>query len=311
MTPDPLGALRAGGLRVAVTGATGWLGRVACEVLAAEVGADRIAPFASRARDLALDAGATLDVRPLEELPDTPFDVLLHYAYVTREHAEAHGLDAYVAANTAITARVRAAIEAQRPRAVLHASSGAAATAGDDVRADPYGVLKRRDEGTLREAARAAGARCVTVRVFNLAGPWLTKPGFAIADLVLQVARGERPVIRAPHPVRRSYVDVEDLARLSLAACVADGLEDDLLLETAGEEVVELGELAGRVAAALGRPDLAAPDRNLDPGSRVDHYVGDGTRLHALARDLGVPLRGLDEQILRTADHVTTATTPA
>lgn len=297
MRPSP-----ARDLRVAVTGATGWLGRAACEVLARD-GAARIEAFASRARTLELDAGPTLEVRPLAELTDTPHDVLLHYAYVTREHVATHGVDAYVAENVAITATACEAIRVQRPRAILHSSSGAAGTAAGDLRADPYGVLKRLDERTLRGAARDAGSRCVTLRVYNVAGPWMAKSGFAVADIIAQVAAGGPVKIRARHAVRRSYVDVEDLALLALAVTCADGLDEDLRLNTAGAEVVEVEELARRICTVLGQPDLPI-ERNFLPDAPVDDYTADGTRFRQFAQDLGVPLRGLDEQLRRTAEYL-------
>jgi nucleoside-diphosphate-sugar epimerase len=296
MRPSPVGDLR-----VAVTGATGWLGRAACEVLA-RAPAGEIAAFASQARTLALDGGTTLEVRPLAELHQTPHDVLLHYAYVTREHVAAVGLDAYIATNTAITAAVCDAVAVQRPRAILHASSGAAASAGHDLAADPYGVLKRLDEHTLRDAARDAGARCVTLRVYNVAGPWIVKSGFAIRDLIEQVASGGTVRIHAGHRVLRSYVDVEDLAELAVALTVADGIDDDLRLDTAGE-VVEVGDLARRICAVLGRPD-ARIERGLPLEEPADDYTGNGARLHELAAALAITLRGLDAQIRRTGDYL-------
>ena len=293
---------RRGELRVAVTGATGWLGRAACEVLAGEPGV-KIEAFASRERTLTLDSGAVLDVQPLRALPETAHDVLLHYAYLTREHVESYGLEAYVSANAAITATVASALERNRPSAILHASSGAAASGESDLRADPYAVLKRLDERTLRDGARDVGARCVTLRVYNVAGPWITKRGFAIRDLIEQVGAGGPVRIRASHPVRRSYVDVEDLAALALAVTTAEDLDADLRLDTAGDEVVEVGELARRVADVLGRPE-ARIERDVSAGAPPDDYIGDGTRLHEIAQALGLTLRDLDQQIRRTNEYL-------
>lgn len=252
--------------------------------------------FASRARSLTLDDGAELAVAPLDALADSPHDLLLHFAYATDEHSGAG--DAYVATNVAITATVVEAIARQRPRAVVYASSGAVYREGaGDLRADPYGTLKRLDELTLRAAAHDAGGAAIVARVFNLAGPWLLKRGFAIANLIDQVRSGGPVVLRAPHPVVRSYVDVEDLVAL-LLALAAGGR--DARFDTAGEVAVELGELAGRVAAALGRDDVVV-QRAWDPDAAPDHYVGDGTAMRALAAEHGVALRDLDEQIRRTA----------
>lgn len=284
---------------VAVTGATGWVGRAACEVLVGEYGETRIVPFASSAKTLVLQDGVTLPVRPLDELPDTPHDVLLHFAYVTREFLDRVGTDPYIAANAAITAAVRGAITAVRPRAVLHASSGAAASAGSDLLVDPYAVLKRMDEDTLRTAARDVDARIVTLRIFNLAGPWMAKRGFAIGSLVDQLDAGGPVTIHAQRPVLRSYTDVEDAVRVAIGACTAPGLDDDLRLETGGEPI-ELGALAERAAAALGR---AEPEihRTWDPLAPPDAYLGDRGAFDTVASKLGIPLHDLDAQIRRTA----------
>jgi nucleoside-diphosphate-sugar epimerase len=257
---------------------------------------DEVLAFASARKELRRDDGTVVPVAPLDDLIGTPHDVLLHFAYATGEHAGAG--DAYVATNVAITATVVEAIARQRPGAVVYASSGAVHRDGaGDLRADPYGTLKRLDELTLRAAAHDAGAAAVVARVFNVAGPWLLKRGFAIADLIDQVRDGGPVVLRAAHPVVRSYVDVEDLVTLLLALADAG---QDAAFDTEGEVAVEMGELAARVAAVLGRPDVVVK-REWDPEAPADRYVGDGTAMRALAAEHGVALRDLDEQIRRTA----------
>lgn len=235
---------------------------------------------------------------PLAELAQTPHDVLLHFAYATREHAV--GAE-YVETNAAITATVVEAIARQRPAAVVYASSGAVYR-GDglafDVRADPYGALKRLDELTLRAAAQDVGAAAIVARVFNLAGPWLLKRGFAIANLIEQVQAGGAVTIRAGHPVVRSYVDVEDLAALLLALAEA---RQDARFDTAGEVAVEMGELAARVAQALGREDELSIERDWDPAAPADRYVGDDTEWLRLTAEHGIAPRDLGAQIARTA----------
>ena len=182
--------------RYAVTGASGWLGRAALEVLASG-GAD-VVGFASRERTV---GGHSL--RALADLPGAPHDVLLHYAYATREHAETMGTAGYVAVNSAVTETVVDALRRQRPRAMFFASSGAARQPGtlDD---NPYAALKRRDEGTFRDVMRDLGGRCAIGRVFNVAGPWMAQPkGFALASMIEQVRAGGPLRVLARHPVRR------------------------------------------------------------------------------------------------------------
>jgi nucleoside-diphosphate-sugar epimerase len=260
-----------------------------------------VTAFASRARTLELDAGGEVELRPLPELVETPHDVLLHYAYATREKAGDLGLAAYVTANAAITTTVLDAIAAQRPRAMFYASSGAV-HGGGDLAENPYAQLKRWDELAFRRAMADAGGRSVVARVFNVAGPWLAKvDSFALGSLIRQVAEGGPVEVRARHAVRRSYVDVEDLAALALALAESPDAGDDLVFDTAGEVVVEVGELAERIARVLGRAD-AEIVRDRDDSLPEDVYVGDGTAMREHAARHGIELRELDEQIARTAE---------
>jgi nucleoside-diphosphate-sugar epimerase len=123
--------------------------------------------------------------------------------------------------------------------------------------------------------------------------------GFAMASLIAQAQAGGPIEVRASHPVRRSFVDVEDLATLAVALCESG--PQDVVFDTAGDVTVEVGELAAHVARVLDGPALDVV-RSLDPAAAPDDYVGDGARMHELAAGAGVPLRTLDEQILRTVE---------
>lgn len=169
------------------------------------------------------------------------------------------------------------------------------------MRSDPYGALKRLDELTLTASAREVGAAAIVARVFNLAGPWLLKRGFAVANLIDQVEAGGTVTVRAPHPVVRSYVDVEDVVALLLALADARA---DARFDTAGEVAVEMGELAARVARVLGREGELPIERDWDPAAPADRYVGDGAEWRRLCAANGIAPRDLDVQIARTAAYL-------
>jgi UDP-glucuronate decarboxylase len=256
-----------------------------------------------------LDAGVPLHVQELADLRHSSFDVLLHYAYVTREQV-GDDVNAFLRANLEITALVLDAIAVARPEAIMYASSGAAVTRGSeragrlasDLEGNPYGTLKHLDELAFRRAAADVGGRALVLRVYNVAGPWIRKPdAFALSNLVGQAQAGGPLVLHARWPVIRSYVDVEDLAAVAVGWALDPEAGDDVVAETAGAEEVEVGDLAERVKAVLGRPDLPIERTWAEPRARTDRYVGDGAALAALAARVGVPLRGLDEQIARTA----------
>lgn len=265
-------------MRVAVTGASGWLGRAAVAVLRRR-GTD-VTGFASTPRG---------ELLGIDELPDFEHDVLLHYAFVTREYLAARGHEAYVAANLAITACVAEAVRRNRP-AMFYASSGAVHHGGS-LTANPYGVAKRLDEHLFRDLT---AGRCSVARVYNVAGPHVTKPrAFAVTDLTRQ-SLDDPPRLRvaAQRRVVRSFVDVEDLAAYAVASA-----GQDRLVETAGSEEIEVGALAGRIA-----PALAIERPPLDPMADDDRYVGDAEGFLRSCTDVGVQLRPLDEQLIRTRE---------
>jgi nucleoside-diphosphate-sugar epimerase len=300
--------LRDGEERIAVTGATGWLGRVTLDLLRGALGPDafaqRVSAYASRAR--VVDG---LDVQALAALGDgapAP-DVLLHYAFVTREHAGEQGLEAYVAANLQISLEVLRALARGGVGGFFYTSSGAVYDAAGrletDLRANPYGALKHLDELAFAQACRAAGTGCAIARVFNVSGAHMAKPRlFALGDLVLCALAGEPLVVHARHPVRRSFVAAADVAALGLSLALAG---EDAVFDTAGERVVELGELA-----ALVRDEIAATlpvHRDYDASGPAHEYIGRAGEMAGLARRHGVRLASLEQQIRDTASGLKSA----
>lgn len=299
--------LRDGEERIAVTGATGWLGRVTLDLLRDALGekafARRVGAYAGRARTV-----DGIDVRALPSLADdAPYDVVAHYAFVTREHAGEQGLDAYVAANLQISLHVLRALARGGVSGFFYTSSGAVYDAegalDTDLRANPYGALKHLDELAFAQACHATGAGCAIARVFNVSGPHMAKPRlFALGDLVLCALAGEPLVVKARHPVRRSFAAAADVAALGLSLALAG---EDAVFDTAGDRVVELGELAELV-----RAEIAATlpvHRDYDPSGPAHEYVGRAGEMAGLARRHGVRLATLEQQIRDTASGLNSA----
>ncbi|MDQ3723746.1 MAG: NAD(P)-dependent oxidoreductase [Actinomycetota bacterium] len=297
------GRLRDGEERIAVTGATGWLGRVTLDLLREAMGSAafgrRVSAYASRAR--AVDG---IEVQALAALgaADPPPDVIVHYAFVTREQAGKQELGAYVAANLEISLEVLRALGRGGVRGFFYTSSGAVYDAAGrletDLHANPYGALKHLDELAFAQACQVAGTGCAIARVFNVSGPHMAKPRlFALGDLVLCALAGEPLLVRARHPVRRSFVAAADVAALGLSLALAG---EDALFDTAGERVVELGELATLVAAEIAAGTLPV-HRDPDPQAPAHEYVGRAGEMAGLARRHGVQLASLEQQIRDTA----------
>lgn len=297
-------ALDRSGLRIILTGASGWLGMATLELLEAALGGAfpaRIACFGGAARGLALRSGSIVEQRPLAELGrlERAPSLLLHCAFLTRDRAELMPEAAYRAANLAIRDTVMSALEPVGVAAVFVPSSGAAALADDDA-APParrlYGALKREDERAYADWANANGKRAVIARLFNLSGPCINKTGhYALASFINACLAGAPIRINAGHGVERGYVAVREVMALVLSVLLHGG--GVTRLESGGEPI-ELGALARLVSATLGPVPIVRAPANAAP---VDRYLGDNAAYQALLAAHAIPPVPLPVQIAETA----------
>ena len=298
----------------AVVGATGWLGQATLDVLDTALGpqmAERVIAFGSRGREIKLRAGRSVRIHALDNLvnlADEKRYVFLHYAFLTRGKVATYSHDDYVAGNAAITDAVSRAVAARKTIGLFIPSSGAVyrkdGTLDDDIAANPYGVLKLRDEAHFAQLAAQQGIPLAILRVFNLAGPYINNVNtYALSSIILDVLRGGPVTLRASHPVIRSYVSIFDV--IDLALCTLSDREQPMAkpFDTAGEREIELSELAQLCATVLGRPDIQIerPPLREEP---ADRYVGDGTAMRARAARYGMALASLPDQINETADFL-------
>jgi UDP-glucuronate decarboxylase len=310
LPPTLAGQLRDTRWRVLVTGASGWLGRAALELLAHSFGpcwVSRVEAFGGSARTLTLRGGAEIQQRSLSELgalPPLP-SLLLHFACLTREKVAGMSPDDYIGTNREITRTViEAGARAGVERAVVTSSGAVHAALAEPTSMDPallYGRLKLEDEAMFASFARAAsGRRALALRLFNLSGPYINKP-YALSSFIEQ-ARAGRINVQARSPVTRSYTSAANLLGVGLGHLFSDEAEPFLRIETAGECEVEMGALAEAVRAVVSPSatiDRAAPD-----GSPADRYVGDGRVYRALMQRYGVTEDPLLRQIADTADYL-------
>jgi len=284
---------------IAVTGATGWFGAVAMDLLYEVLGDEaeaRVVAYASRERDLLVADGRTVAVHPLSDLISQQVSptTLLHFAFVPRDRAAALGNEAYVSLNLSMTVTVLDAIARHKPHHVVVAGSGAVYSRTGRLQSDlignPYGTLKHLDELAFRSATHDVGGTCVIPRVFSVGGPRLARPDvYALASMIEMAEAGGPINVLARGPVLRTYCGVDEVIALSLWAAVTG---HDAVFDTCGA-VVEMGDLARVVAKEHGLgPD--AVHRESDVNALPDEYVGDGHAMEDFAARAGLHLRPLD-----------------
>lgn len=287
-----------------MTGASGWFGATALDLLFAAPGeaADgRVVGYAGSGREITLPSGRAVEVRPLAELlTDEPPAVLLHFAYLTRDRAGEVALGDYVTSNVAISAIVQEAVRRHRPQLMVTASSGAVhepdGTLAHDLATNPYGTLKVLDELAFARAAEQVGAGWAVPRVFAVAGAGITKPEKYALGSMIQAARDGGPVeIRATRPVYRTYCGVDEVIALALWAAA----HRPSVFDTHGH-LVEMADLAAAVARTVGN-GCAVARAAFEPTQPADRYVGEPTVFRQLVADSGLRLATLDELVIATA----------
>ena len=234
--------------------------------------------------------------------------LVAHYAFLTRDRVAGLSLQEFVARNEAISSFVAAEARRLGAAGVFVPSSGAVYGKGRTIETDfesnPYGAMKARDEGRFLGLVGDAATRAVAIRVFNLAGPYINKhSSYALSSILLDVLAARTIVLRADRPVLRSYVHVRDVVDLAFALMTRAAPPPPAPFDTAGEVIVEVGDLAERAARLLGHPELLI-QRPALTSSEPDRYVGDGRTMRELIAAEGLTATGLDNQILDTARYL-------
>jgi UDP-glucuronate decarboxylase len=312
--PDHLAeSLRSSDLRFIVTGAGGWIGSATLHMLRVALGPDafkrRVLAFAGSRRSLWLLDGTEVPLLPLAALDEigSGSSLLFHYAFLGREKVASLPVDEYCAGNARITDIVRRTIERIRPAGMFLTSSGAVyrpdRSIDDDLAANPYGVLKHRDEVVFAEACAAAGTKLVTARVFNLSGEYINKlSSYALSSFILDALAGRPIVVRATKRVERSYVYVGDLVALAVSMLLLPELPPPAF-DIAGDEIVEVGELAQlarTTCACLATPVIRS---TLDSGTS-DRYIGSTEAVSEYFSRHQISPLTLAKQIEKTAHYL-------
>lgn len=306
-------ALKNSHFSIALTGGGGWLGQAALEMLDTTFGEDlsrRVTVFGARPRMLSLRSGRNISSHALSDIEILPKAewLFFHFAFLTRDKVGQQSLESYISGNEAITAHVARAIRNVGARGLFMPSSGAVyrvdKSLETDMEKNPYGALKVRDEKLFSSLAAEQGFTAVIPRLFNLAGPFINKVAhYALSSMILAAQKGGPITIRAPHHVVRSYTHVADLISLGTAILLNTPIPETFLFDTAGEEQVEMSQLAMAIITALGVDGLRLERPELD-SSKEDVYCGDAVVYHELVRHYGIVLRSLQEQIKDTAAYL-------
>ena len=145
------------------------------------------------------------------------------------------------------------------------------------------------------------GIRLVMPRIFNLSGAYINNhQGYAISSMILNCLNQQTVLVHADHPVWRSYYPADALMRMVIELIGEQPAGTAAIFDTAGTEVVEVGELAQRCVRLLTNGTVKVERPFIKPGPS-DYYVGNPTEIRSIENWLGLKPVSLDEQIMETA----------
>lgn len=263
--------------RLAVTGASGWLGTELLELLTLHWGSDAVKEnvqcFGSFERSTSLSDGTTIAIRTLVSANlNEPVDGVVHLGFQTRDKVTKLGLDKYLSTNSQITSSALQLIEATTPKWVATVSSGAVYKSPtsnkleDDAVKNPYGFGKHMEETILREICDEGNINLSIGRLWGAGGLHMpVNNAYALSDFITSALKNQTIHVRAPHLVTRRYCDAGNFMEL----LVSRAFNHRLSIFNSGGEAIELGKLANVIADKTG---AAVTREQMNESLPVDSY---------------------------------------
>lgn len=269
--------------QVAVTGATGWLGRNLLPQLGR---ASVIQLFSRRPRTVnILGVPYTTKELPLNAL-DIEADFLFDFAFHRRDVPSELGPFESRSENERLLELSKEFMSSENVGKYIGVSSGAARVEGKGT----YGAQKRNLEKIFLHSSKA-GDRLL--RIWAMTGLYASgREQFAAVDFVNGALFNGKIEITSKTPVFRSYSHVSELLALALDTSV-----DKKIIESGGTPI-EMRDLAKTVSALVShqvRIDVLYPSREKAP--EKDYYVPPSNRVKDFLEAIGLSPMTIEEQL--------------
>jgi len=274
--------------RILVLGPTGWFGRTALELSFPSSATFYL--VGSRPGEVQVGE-KTLSVHEWNEREVERFspDLVLDFAYLTRNWISELGVSEYRARNEVLAERIVRAATLRSVKTVLTISSGAAV----QPELDPYGEGKRKIELALRDALRSSRANLGILRAWSVSGGFVREPDqYAFSSFIRQGINSRNIRVSANRMVYRRYCAVEELLAVGLHLAHR---HSHSLLDSGGEKF-EMVQIAQKVAKQIpgAKVILEHPARgSQDP----DDYSSDNKSWEQGIREANLVAMSVEEQI--------------
>ena len=282
-------------MKIAITGAGGWLGRELLARLLPLNPNDELLALGSRERDIEI-CGVSQPIVAWSDgiLEDFAPDCVVHAAYLTQEHLKTVDRNGFMDTNQWMCDVVFRAMHSESLKAVLFVSSGASIQKQKNL----YGMQKAQHEKQFKRIALETDTHLLIARAWSLSGAFCTKPDqFLFYDLISQALMNDVIRVQSENAVWRKYVDAGEF----LYACYLGLLMGEQGSIDSGGSLVEAVDLAREVGK------IVAPSKSIVYSHRnnfEDKYFSLTDSMDNLMLKVGISPSTLGQQIATSLQAV-------
>lgn len=284
---------------IAISGASGWLGKQTIGVMDSITSRDSQMLFTSNGREILLrNLGKRETKGFLESQPPESLEGFVHLAFLTRDKVESLGSKEFVATNLSLISKACEFIETSKPKWIVIVSSGAILnrSTGDlesSIQSNPYGFCKRVEELLITQSARKVDASIVIGRLWGASGKYMPpNSAYALSDFIISAHKQRKISIKSGGKVIRRYVDASEFMEVLIKAAISG---QSLTINSGGPRV-EIGELATLIAQHFSETDIQRSPMKMT----TDDYYPRGNDYEKLASRFGIVLSDLKTQVSQT-----------
>ena len=288
--------------KILITGASGWLGKAAIYMLHNELNLEKedFLLFSSTDKQINVrgnifNSYGLLDSK-LDSFRNFKIGGIIHLAFLTREKVNKVGHENYVSTNRRITEKIEEIIDFFEPKWVTTVSSGAANFNSEDIKKNPYGFLKMKEEEKIFQLSQKYDLNYSIGRLWGAMGYDMPiNRNYAISDFICQAIIDKRIRVTADKLVFRRFVADTEFIETCLKSAIS-GYND--VFDSGGEKI-EVRDLASNVANIFGLNDVNSSTPKEDP----DNYYPVNEQYADLRARLKLPKpEGLNTLIERTIE---------
>jgi nucleoside-diphosphate-sugar epimerase len=291
-----------------VSGASGWLGKELISLInqkrLIDLSTNDLRLFSSNGRSIKLINSkeyltSSFEVNQFEIEPKN-LEGYIHLAFLTRDKLKTLNFNDFIRINLELISKACQIIERNKPKWVVVVSSGAildreSGEIESDVEKNPYGFCKRIEELLLADAAKRVGANIVIGRLWGASGEQMPPNlEYALSDFIESARLKNEIQIKSGGEVFRRYVDAGEFMEVLVKLAISG---ESRLLDSGGV-VIEIGELSQLVAGHFPGTSVSRSKSLTD----VDDYYPKEQDFNDLAKELGIQLRTIKEQVARTVN---------